>query len=80
MSLMVSYFALSFSHDMSWMRSGPELRQFPRTVLPTLVLNGFPLHGKQIGNQISRSPFQKGIALAQRSTPKHNIRNVEFTS
>ena len=52
-------FALSFSHDMSWMRSGPELRQFPRTALPTLVLNGFPLHGKQTGNLISRSPSKK---------------------
>ena len=28
MSLVVSYFVLSFSHDMSWMRSGTELSQF----------------------------------------------------
>ena len=26
LSLMVSYFVLSFSHEMSWMRSGTELK------------------------------------------------------
>ena len=35
MSLMVSYFVLSFSHEMSWMRS--KLSQFLRIFLPTLV-------------------------------------------
>ena len=31
----VFYFVLSFSHNMSWMRSGTELNQFLRIVLPT---------------------------------------------
>ena len=35
MSLMVS-FLLSFSHEMSWMRSGTELSQFLKVFLPTL--------------------------------------------
>ena len=35
MSLVVSYFVLTFSHDMSWIRSGTELGQFLRIVLPT---------------------------------------------
>ena len=30
MSLMMSYFVLSFSHEMSWMRSGTELSRFLR--------------------------------------------------
>ena len=33
----VSYFVLSFSHEMSLMRSGFELSQFLRNVLPTFV-------------------------------------------
>ena len=36
MSLMVSYFVLSFSHEMSLMRYKTELNQFLRTFLPTL--------------------------------------------
>ena len=32
MSLMVSYFVLSFPHEIFWMRSGTELSQF----LPTI--------------------------------------------
>ena len=40
MSLMVSYFVLSFfSHEISWMRSGTEFSQFLRLFLPTLDLN-----------------------------------------
>ena len=39
MSLMMSYFVLSFSHEMSWMSSGTELSQFLRLVLPTLGIN-----------------------------------------
>ena len=35
-SLMVSYFVLSFSHETSWMRSGAELSQFLRIFLPTI--------------------------------------------
>ena len=38
MSLMVSYFVLSCSHEMSWMRSGTELSQFLRIFLPTFAL------------------------------------------
>ena len=38
MSLMVSYFVLSFSHEMSWMRSGTELSQFLRLFLPPLSI------------------------------------------
>ena len=34
MSLMV-YFVLSFSHEMSWIRSRTELSQFLRVFLPT---------------------------------------------
>ena len=37
MSLMVSYFVLSFSHEMSWVRSGTELSQHLRVFLPTLT-------------------------------------------
>ena len=37
MSLMVSYFALSFSHELSWKRSGTELSQFLKIALPSLV-------------------------------------------
>ena len=37
MSLMVSYFVLSFfSHEIYWMRSGTELDQFPRLFLSSL--------------------------------------------
>ena len=36
MSLMVCYFVLLYSHEMSWMRSGTELNQFMRIFLPTL--------------------------------------------
>ena len=37
MSLMLSYFVLSFlSHEMSWMRSGTKLGHFLRLFLPTL--------------------------------------------
>ena len=32
MALMVSYFVLSFFHEMSWMRSGTELGQFLTTL------------------------------------------------
>ena len=39
MSLMVSYFVLSVSPEMSWMRSGTELRPFLRIFLPTLGVN-----------------------------------------
>ena len=35
MYLMVPYFVLSFSHEMSWMRSGTEMNQFLRVFLPT---------------------------------------------
>ena len=37
MSLMVSYFVLPFSHELSWMRSGTELNQFLRIFLPTFA-------------------------------------------
>ena len=37
--LMVSYFVLSFSHKMAWVRSGTEFRQFQRTLLPTLCVS-----------------------------------------
>ena len=37
-SLMVSHFVLSFSHEMSWMRFGPELSQFLRIFQRTLTL------------------------------------------
>ena len=37
MSLVVSYFVPSFSHEMSWMRSGTESSQFLRIILPTLI-------------------------------------------
>ena len=33
MTFMVSYFVLSFSHEMSWMRSGTELSQLLRIFL-----------------------------------------------
>ena len=36
MHLMVSYFVLSYSHEMSWMRSGTKLSQFLRIFLPFL--------------------------------------------
>ena len=36
MFLIVSYFVLSVSHDLSWMRSGAELSYFLRTFLLTL--------------------------------------------
>ena len=35
MFLMVSYFVLSFFHEISWMRSGTELSQLLRIFLPT---------------------------------------------
>ena len=35
MSMMVSYFVLPFSHEMSWIRSGTELSQFLRIFIPT---------------------------------------------
>ena len=35
-SLMASYFMLSFSHDISWMNSRIKLSQFLRILLPTL--------------------------------------------
>ena len=38
MSLMVFYFVLSFSHEMSWMRSVIESNRFLRIFLPTLVM------------------------------------------
>ena len=40
MSLMVSFFMLSFSHEMSWVRSGTELSQFQRIFLSTSVDGG----------------------------------------
>ena len=36
-SLIVSCFVLSFSHEMSWKRSGTELSQFLRIFLPPLA-------------------------------------------
>ena len=38
MSLIVSYFVLSFPHDMSWMRAGIQLSQVLRISLPTNIL------------------------------------------
>ena len=38
MSLMVSFCVLSFSHEMSWMRSGTELSQFLWVFIPILEL------------------------------------------
>ena len=37
MSLMVSFCAVLFAHEMSWMISGTKLGQFLRVVLPTLT-------------------------------------------
>ena len=37
MSLMVPYFVLSFSLEMSWMRSGIVLSPFRRIFLPTFL-------------------------------------------
>ena len=37
MSLMVSYFVLSFSHEISLLRPGTELSQFLRIFLHTLM-------------------------------------------
>ena len=44
MSLMASFCAVLFPHEMSWMRSGTELSQFLRVFLSTLifVLSFFP--------------------------------------
>ena len=41
MSLMASYFMLSFSHEMSWMRSGTKLSQVMRIFLPTFMFRVF---------------------------------------
>ena len=56
MHLMVSYFVLSYSHEMSWMRSGTKLSQFLRIFLPFLnaqvFINDrcivFYVHGKHL--------------------------------
>ena len=37
MSMMVSFYAVLFSHEMSSMRSGTKLSQFLRVFLPTLL-------------------------------------------
>ena len=50
MSLMLSYFVLSFCHEMAWMRSGIELSQFLRTFPPT-----FPSVRKGRRKKISQS-------------------------
>ena len=42
-SLMVSYFVLSFSYELSWMGSGTELSQFLRIFLPTFDLISYSL-------------------------------------
>ena len=42
-SLVVSYIVLSFSYEMSWMRSGTELSQFLRIFLPTFDLTSYSL-------------------------------------
>ena len=37
-----SYFVLSFSHEISWIRSGTEMSQFLRIFLPTLEIKIYP--------------------------------------
>ena len=51
MSLVVSFLVLSLSHEMSWMRSGTELRQFLRIFLPTLYPRFFScIYDSSFGN------------------------------
>ena len=57
MSLVV-YFMLSFSHEMSWMRSGTELSQFLKVFLPNFVFeklhkyNTYTVHDKGFGRKL----------------------------
>ena len=57
MSLMMSYFVLSFSHEMSWMRSGTEFSQFLRLFLPT----SFNLHNSRAKAWCSCSRRWRGL-------------------
>ena len=36
---------MSFSHEMSWMRSGTKLSQFLRVFLPTFIEDIYSVHG-----------------------------------
>ena len=56
MSLMVSEIVLSFFHEMSWMRSGTKLSQFPSIFLLTVLLlcslQQFVINFRKISNTI----------------------------
>ena len=72
MSLVV-YFMLSFSHEMSWMRSGTELSQFLKVFLPTFLFeklqkyNTYTVHDKGCGRKLIGlyRPFPKYVCYVR---------------
>ena len=55
-SSMVSYFVLSFFHEMSWMRSGTELSRSLRIFLPTLTFELYLTVCSKIRTQNEAAP------------------------
>ena len=73
MSLMVSYFVLSFSHEMSWMRSGTEFIQFLR-IFPHTLLNLLTRFSN--GKLIIKKMYFGGRAGVNNWFPEHNSETV----